>query len=126
MLCNWISCFQSIISVALGPGVHYKILPNYSLGTGESYGPTAQHTQNFVIFFIQLNYVHKNKNKVLLPYSKLPCHEVAQHWEFHFLFLNSTILLSCNFGQSYLYLLNSPSILATHQLFLLDCVGLYL
>ena len=32
---------------------------NYLLGTGESYGPTAQHTQDFPIFFIQLNYVYK-------------------------------------------------------------------
>ena len=32
---------------------------NYVLGTGESYGPTAQHTQDSPIFFLQLNYVHK-------------------------------------------------------------------
>ena len=29
---------------------------NYLLGTGESYGPTAQHTQDSLIFFIKLNY----------------------------------------------------------------------
>ena len=28
----------------------------YLLGTGESYGPTAQHTQDSPIFFIQLNH----------------------------------------------------------------------
>ena len=99
---------------------------DYLLNTGKSYGPTAQHMQDSPIFFIQLNYVHNNKNKVLPPYGKFPYHKVAQHWEFHFLFLNSAILHSCNFGHSCLYLLKSPSILAIHQLFLLDCVGLYL
>ena len=39
--------------------VHEGWLSNYLLGTGESYGPTAQHTQDSPIFFIQLNYVHK-------------------------------------------------------------------
>ena len=29
------------------------------LGTGEIYGPTAQHMQDCPIFFIQLNHVHK-------------------------------------------------------------------
>ena len=33
----------------------------YLLGTGESYGPTAQHTQDSRIFFIQLNYVYNRK-----------------------------------------------------------------
>ena len=33
----------------------------YLLGTRESYGPTAQHMQDSPIFFIQLNYVHKQK-----------------------------------------------------------------
>ena len=71
---------------------------HYLLGTGESYSPTAQHMQDSPIFFIQLNYVHNNnKNKVLPPYGKFPCHKVAQHWEFHILFLNSAILHSCNF-----------------------------
>ena len=41
-------------------------------------GPTAQHTQDCPIFFIQLNYVHNDKrNKVLPPYVKLLCHKVA-------------------------------------------------
>ena len=35
-------------------------------------GPTEQHLQDCVLFFIQLNYVHKSKNKVLPPYFKLP------------------------------------------------------
>ena len=34
---------------------------DYLLGTGESYGPTAQHMQDFPIFFIQLNYVYKER-----------------------------------------------------------------
>ena len=35
----------------------------------------------------------------MLPhYGKFPCNKVAQHWEFHFLFHNSAILHSCNFG----------------------------
>ena len=42
------------------------------------------------------------------------------HQGFHFLFLNSAILHSCNFGHSCLYLLISPSILDIHQLFILD------
>ena len=37
------------------------VLINYLLSTGESYGPTAQHTQDSPIFFIQLNYVYKTK-----------------------------------------------------------------
>ena len=77
---------------------------HYLLGTGETYGPTAQHSQDSPIFFIQLNYVDKNKNKVLLPYVKFPCHKVPQHWEFHFLFLNSTILHRCIFGNSCFFL----------------------
>ena len=32
---------------------------DYLLGTRVSYGPTAQHMQDFPIFFIQLNYVYK-------------------------------------------------------------------
>ena len=41
-------------------------------------GLTSQHLQDCLIFFIQLNYVHKSKqNKVLPPYIKLPCHKVA-------------------------------------------------
>ena len=46
------------------------------------------------------------------PYGKFPCHKVAQHWEFHFPFLNSAILSSCNFGHSCLYLLKCSSNLA--------------
>ena len=37
------------------------IYHSYLLGTGESYGPTAQHTQDSRIFFIQLNYVYNRK-----------------------------------------------------------------
>ena len=43
-------------------------------------GLTAQHMQYSPVFFIQLNYVHNNKNKVLPPYGKFPFHKVAQHW----------------------------------------------
>ena len=99
----------------------------HSLGTGERYGPTAQHKQDSPIFFIQLNYVHNDKNNVLLPYGKFPCHKVAQHWEFHF-FLNSAILHSWNSDHSCLYLLKSPSILAIHQFFcciVLVCICRY-
>ena len=35
------------------------VVYNYVLGTGESYGPTAQHTQDSPICFIQLSYAHK-------------------------------------------------------------------
>ena len=35
------------------------VFRGYLLGTRENYGPTAQHTQDFPIFFIQLNYVYK-------------------------------------------------------------------
>ena len=34
---------------------------NYSLHTEESYGPIAQHMQDCPIFFIQMNFVHNNK-----------------------------------------------------------------
>ena len=51
--------------------------PNYLLGTGESYGLTVQHMQDFLIFFIQLNYVHNKRNELLPPYAKLPCHKLA-------------------------------------------------
>ena len=38
----------------------------------------AQHIQDSPIFFIHLNYVYNNnKNKVLPPYGKFPCHKVA-------------------------------------------------
>ena len=47
---------------------------------------TASHSQYCLIFFIQLNYVHKSKqNKLLPPYVKLPC--TRWHQGFHFLFL---------------------------------------
>ena len=39
---------------------------------------TSQHLQDWPIFFIKLNCVHKLKqNKVLAPYVKLPCHKMA-------------------------------------------------
>ena len=48
------------------------------LGTGESYGPTAQCSQDCPIIFMHLKYVYKSKqNQVLPPYVKLPCHKVA-------------------------------------------------
>ena len=50
---------------------------NYLLSSGESYGLTAQYMQDCPIIFIQLNYVHDKRNKVLPPYAKLPCHNVA-------------------------------------------------
>ena len=59
------------ISVILGTS-------NYLFGTGESYGPTAQHSQDCPIFLIQLNCVHILKqNKVLPTYLQLPCHKMA-------------------------------------------------
>ena len=72
---------------------------HYSLGTGESYGPAAQHMQDCPIFFIQLNYVHNNKE---IRYCHLMiCSPTTRwHWGFHFLFLSSAILHSCNFGHS--------------------------
>ena len=39
-------------------------IPYYLLGIGKSYGLTAQHMQDYPIFFIQLNYVHNNKIKI--------------------------------------------------------------
>ena len=54
-------------------------------------GPTAQHMQDSPIFFMQLNYVHNNKNKVLPPYDKFPLHKVAQHWELQFLLINEAM-----------------------------------
>ena len=54
-------------------------------------GPTAQHMPDSPIFLIQLNYVHNNKNQVLPPYDKFPCHKVTQHWEFHFLLINEAM-----------------------------------
>ena len=110
--------------------VIFLVSNNYSLTTGESYDPTSQHMlmQDSLIFFIQLNYVHKNKDKVLSPYGKFPCHKVAQHWEFHFLFLNSAILLSCNFGHSCLYLLKSSIFLPSINYFcwiVLVCIYRY-
>ena len=51
-------------------------------------GLTAQHSQNYPIFFIQLNHVYKIKqNKVLKPYDNSLCHKVT-----YFLFLNEAIL----------------------------------
>ena len=61
-------------------------------------GLTAKHTQDYPMFFIQLNYVHNKRNKMLPPYAKLPCHKVAhgiplpfnqwshanKHWEEYF------------------------------------------
>ena len=41
--------------------VHVMKSAYYLLGTGESYGPTAQNTQDFPIFFTQLNYVYEWK-----------------------------------------------------------------
>ena len=45
--------------------------------------------QDCPIFFIQQNYV--DKNKVLPLYVKFPCHKVAQQWEFHFLLINEAM-----------------------------------
>ena len=57
--------------------VMQKKIKHYLLGIVESYGPTAQHSQDCQMF-IQLNYVHKLKqNNVLPPYVKLPCHKVV-------------------------------------------------
>ena len=54
-------------------------------------GSTAQHMHDSPVFFIHLNYVPKNQNKVLPPYGKFPCHQVAQYWEFHFLLINEAM-----------------------------------
>ena len=40
-------------------GTFGLVIEDYLLGTGESYGPTAQLRQDYPIFFIQLNYVYK-------------------------------------------------------------------
>ena len=50
----------SVLRVSLAHFINNSISCTcYLLGTGESYDPTAQHTQHFPIFFIQLNYVYK-------------------------------------------------------------------
>ena len=77
-------------------------------------------TQDSSIFFIQLNYVHKNK--VVPPY----VNSLATRWHNTG---NSTSSFSIQlhfWQQLFFYLLKSPLILDIHQLFLLDCVGLYL
>ena len=64
------------------------------LGTGEGYSSTAQHIQDSLIFFIQLNYAHKSKHiRCCHPMLNLP----ATKWYLGFypLFLNSAILHSC-------------------------------
>ena len=71
-------------------------VPIYSLGTWESYGLTAQHMQDCPIF-IQLNYVHNNK-EIRCCHFMINSPATRWHWGFHFLFLNSAILHSCNFG----------------------------
>ena len=61
---------------------------HYLLCTVESYGLTVQLSQDCLIFFIQLNYVHKSKqHKMLLPYSS----SLATVWHLGFHFLNSAI-----------------------------------
>ena len=70
-----------------------------SLGTGDSYGPIAQHKQDCSIFFIQLNYVHNNK-EIRCCHLMINLPATRWHWGFHFLFLNSAMLDSCNFGLS--------------------------
>ena len=50
------------------------------------------------------------------------------HWVFHFLFLNSAMLHSCNFGSKLLHLLIPPSILDIHNFFcqiVLVCIYRY-
>ena len=56
---------------------YLSLIVNYLLGTGENYGPTAQHAQDCPIFIIQLYYVHNQKNEVLTSSAKLCCHKVA-------------------------------------------------
>ena len=85
--------------------VYMYVYIKYLLGLGESYGLTAQHTQDCPIFSIQLNYVHNKRNKVLHLILNSPA--TSWHLGFHFLFLNSAILHSCTFGHSCLYLLKS-------------------
>ena len=76
----------------------YNGIHDYWLGTGESYGPTAQHTQDCLMFFIQLNHVYKIKrkhNKVLLLYDNSICHKVAHFLFFSFRHLvNLTVLVT--------------------------------
>ena len=43
---------------------------NYLLGAVKSYGPTAQHSQDCLIFFIQLNHVYKIEIKQNKPSAK--------------------------------------------------------
>ena len=106
--------------------LHY-IKGNYSLSTGESYSPTAKHMQGCPIFFIQLNYVYNNK-EIKCCHLMLNSPATKWHQAFYFLFLNSAILDSCNFGHCCLYLLIFPSIIDTHQLFcwiVLVCIYKY-
>ena len=42
--------------MAITTEINSSVKKNYLLGTGESYGQTAQHAQDSPIFFIQLNY----------------------------------------------------------------------
>ena len=84
--------------------------------------PYSQHTQDCPIFFIQMNYVHNERKRCCHLMLNSPV--TRWHLRFQFLFLNSAVLHSCILVSAvYRYL---PFILDIHQLFLLDCVGLYL
>ena len=99
----WLVCTKRFCNML---GVYVSSL-SYSLGTGESYGPTVQHTQDCPIFFIQLNYVHNKRNKVMPPYATLPCHKVAPKNSISS-FSIQPFCIAVIFGHSCLYLLKSP------------------
>ena len=97
----------------------------YLLGSGESYGPTAQHWQDYPIFFIQLNYVHKSKQ---IRHCHLMLNSSATRWHLGFcvLFLNSAILHSCTFGNSFYICWNSLYYLPSINCFCwIDIVCIY-
>ena len=109
-----VHCFQTkaIFSLVLHDTITFKIV-FYNANRNETIRSvlgTAQHAQDCPIFFIQLNYVHNNK-EIRCCHLMLNYPATRWYWGFHFLFLNSAILHSCNFGHSCLYLLISPSIL---------------
>ena len=92
---------------SLWHGLHcsiFSLVQHYLLGTRESYGLTAQHTEDSPIFFIQLNYVYNKRNKVLPPYVNSLCHKVADAGNSTSSFSISAILHSCMFDYSWLFI----------------------
>ena len=86
----WLSC-KVVACISVIVVLKFTIC----LGTGKSYGPTAQHLWDCLIILVELNFVHKLKqNKVLPPYVKLPATRWHLGFHFLFLFLNLAILHS--------------------------------